>query len=481
MFRTLAFRFAGTYALIFTLFVSLILGVVYIVATQEIRGISEREIQYDMQALRSAYDKGGISELSFVIGEHAEGAPGDDFYLLAENGRMIAGNIPEEVWHEGWQEMRLPHSIVQGDQDLKDAAAMNSDDEVRLFSFGETMGPYQVLAGRNSHILHETQEIVLFCLLVGSVAIAIGALVTGFALSREPAARVNAILALTRQVTSGRFDGRLPVRRRGDEIDRLAEHINVMLARIERLMDSLRQVSTDIAHDLRTPLARLRQRLDRLQAHPPTPAEFDAAMDDAIAEADGIIETFNALLRIAQVEAGARRERFRMTDLSALTARICDIYADVAADAGHALSLHMDDALQVAGDPDLLTQMMANLIENAINHAPPPARIAVTLRGRVDGSVLWRIEDDGPGIPQAERSNVFRRLYRLNSSRSTPGNGLGLSMVAAIAELHRATVRLDDAAPGLRVSLRFTQPVDEDGGAGGNPGAVDDGNIGKAD
>ena len=480
MFRTLAFRFAGTYALIFTLFVSLILGIVYIVATQEIRGISEREIQYDMQALRSAYNTGGISQLSFAISEHAEGAPGDDFYLLAENGRIIAGNIPAEVWHEGWQEMRLPHAIVQVDQDLKDAAAMNSDDEVRLFSFGETMGPYQVLAGRNSHILHETQEIVLFCLLVGSIAIAIGALVTGFALSREPAARVNAILALTRQVTSGRFDGRLPVKPRGDEIDRLAEHINVMVARIERLMDSLRQVSTDIAHDLRTPLARLRQRLDRLQSHPPTAAEFDAAMDDAIAEADGIIETFNALLRIAQVEAGVRRERFRTTDLSALTARICDIYGAVAADAGHMLTLDMDDALQVAGDPDLLTQMMANLIENAINHAPAPARIAVTVQGQADGSVLWRIQDDGPGIPEAEHKNVFRRLYRLNSSRSTPGNGLGLSMVAAIADLHRATVRLDDAAPGLRVSLRFAGLVDKDGGAGRNPVTVDDGNVGKA-
>ena len=180
------------------------------------------------------------------------------------------------------------------------------------------------------------------------------------------------------------------------------------------------------------------------------------------------------------MEAGVRRERFRSTDLSALTARICDIYADVAADAGHTLTFDTDSALQVSGDPDLLTQMMANLIENAINHAPAPARIAVTLRGLADGSVLWRIEDDGPGIPEAERGNVFRRLYRLNSSRSTPGNGLGLSMVAAIADLHRATVRLDDAAPGLRVSLCFDGLVDEDGGAGRNPLAVDDGNIGKA-
>ncbi len=478
MLRTIAFRFAGTYALIFSLLVAAILGITYVIATAEIENISRQEILYDMAALRSAFTEGGLAELAHAVHERSEGAPGDNFYLLAQGERFLGGNIPVSVWQDGWQEMRLPAEVVDGDQNLKDAAGMNSDNEVRLFSLGEEMGPYRVMAGRNSHILHETKEIVLGFLLAGSLAIAFAALATGYALSRAPARRLERILDLTRLVTSGALDRRLPLSARGDEIDRLSAHINAMLDRIERLMQSLRQVSTDIAHDLRTPLARLRQRLEGLREGPIAPDALDAALDQALVEADTIIDTFNALLRIAQVEAGARRARFRSVSLSALSERLIDLYREVAVDAGHRVDERIEPGIIVEGDPDLLTQLLANLIENAITHMPPPGHIALTLtRDGAEGLLV--IADSGPGIPEPEHAMVFRRLYRLDRSRSTPGSGLGLAMVAAIAELHDATIRLGDAGPGLIISIRF--PIVEAHTAGGRiADAVDHGDLGEA-
>ncbi|ALN75297.1 hypothetical protein M673_21415 (plasmid) [Aureimonas sp. AU20] len=460
VFRTISFRLAASYAVLFVVSVAAIMGAAYAFATSEIRGISEREILHDMAAFRSAYREGGGRELSLAVRERSEGAPGDSFYLLLdENGDFLSGNIPAELWREGWFEGRMGDAVVRQSQDLMDAAAMNTDGEVRLFSHGERLGNFRLLTGRNSHVLHETQEIMLGCLLLGCLAITIVALCGGYLITRGPVRRVNAIAGLTHQVVSGRLAVRLPITANGDEIDRLSSDINGMLARIEALMESLRQVSTDIAHDLRTPIARLRQRLDLLSRRPPEDrAEFTSGIEGAIEEADTIIETFNALLRIAQVEGGARRARFRTLDLAEVAERVCDIYRDVAQDAGHRLEAEIEDQAFIEGDADLLTQLLVNLVENAINHVPEPGLIVVSLR-RAEGEALLCVGDNGPGVPEAERERIFRRLYRLDRSRSTPGTGLGLAMVAAIAELHGASVTASDNAPGLALQVAFPLSV----------------------
>lgn len=455
--RTISFRLAAAYAILFVLSVSAIMGVAYAIATDEIRGISEREIHHDIAAFQAAFREGGAAELRASVHERSEGAPGDSFFLLLDpGGRVLAGNIPAALWRPGWFEGRMDDDLVRQSQDLMDAAATNSDNEVRLFSDGETLGTLRVLAGRNSHVLHETQEIMLGCLLFGCVAITLVAFLGGYLITRGPVRRVNAIAGVTQQVVRGRFDLRLPITARRDEIDHLSSDVNRMLAHIQTLLDSLRQVSTDIAHDLRTPIARLRQRLDVLGRHPPSePAAVTHQIDAAIEEADTIIETFNALLRITQVEAGARRARFQTVDLRAVVERVHDIYRDVALDAGHRLEHPVaPSAMPVGGDADLLTQLLVNLVENAINHVPPPGTITVTLHdtGR---TVVLCVADDGPGVPEGERERIFRRLYRLDRSRSTPGTGLGLALVWAIAGLHDARIEARDNAPGLAMRLEF--------------------------
>ena len=362
------------------------------------------------------------------------------------------------MWKAGIADRRLGDGDVEASADLKLAASQNPDNEVRLLSLGETMGGYSVLSGRNAHILDETQEIILSALLWGCLATTLMALVGGYIVSIGPSRRVDEIAATTRQIVSGRLDLRLPVSGRRDELDRLAGDINGMLAKIEVLMSSLKQVSTDIAHDLRTPLARLRQRLESVRRQPRESADYEAAIDGAIEETDATIETFNALLRISQIEAGARKARFAPIDLSVLLEKLADVYTEVAADEGHRFDCAITPAIHVFGDGELLTQMVANLVENAINHCREPALIALSL-GREGPSAVLAIADNGPGIPADEREKVFRRLYRLDRSRATPGSGLGLSMVAAIAELHGAGIQALDNDPGLIMRITFPIPM----------------------
>jgi signal transduction histidine kinase len=230
-----------------------------------------------------------------------------------------------------------------------------------------------------------------------------------------------------------------------------------MLDRIQMLMDGLRQVSNDIAHDLRTPLTRLRQRLELARAKATTVADYQAAVDQALAETDEILDTFGALLRIAQIEAGTRRSAFTEVDLSGVLQTIVETYAAVAEDHQHGLASRIAEGVTVQGDRQLLTQMIANLVENALRHTPTGTRIEIEL-AEPSSAPVCVIRDNGPGIPEPERQKVFRRFYRLDSSRATPGSGLGLSLVAAVAELHRIAIEVGDNRPGLQVTLRFPPP-----------------------
>jgi len=256
---------------------------------------------------------------------------------------------------------------------------------------------------------------------------------------------------------AGDLSRRVPTRGSGDDFDQLSASLNEMLDRIQTLMEGLRQVSNDIAHDLRTPLTRLRQRLEAARLKARTVDDYAGAVDSTLADTDQILRTFGAMLRIAQIEAGTARSRFTTVDLSGVLRAIVDLYAAFAEDQQQALTGKIADGVSVHGDRELLTQMLVNLVENALRHSPAGTLVQVGLE-RQANAVLCSIADNGPGIPKEEYDKVFRRFYRLDASRATPGSGLGLSLVAAIAELHGVAISLGDNQPGLRVELRFKPP-----------------------
>jgi signal transduction histidine kinase len=275
----------------------------------------------------------------------------------------------------------------------------------------------------------------------------------GLVVSAGVLRRVDAINRICLKIMEGDLSQRLPGRGTDDEFDRLAGIVNAMLDRIEALLEGLRQVSTDIAHDLRTPLGRLRQQLEGALLRSGTAAEYERSTERAIIEADRLLGIFNSLLRIAQVEAGNRRRGFAEVDLGALVGTVADVFQASAEEQGRALRCRVEPGISITGDADLLSQLVANLIENALHHTPAGAGIDIGLSRRRDGRVELVVADRGPGIPAEERERVFRRFYRLEQSRHTPGNGLGLSLVAATAQLHRGEVLLDDNHPGLRVTV----------------------------
>jgi signal transduction histidine kinase len=253
----------------------------------------------------------------------------------------------------------------------------------------------------------------------------------------------------------GNLSERIPTRAAGDEIDQLATNLNDMMDRLQDLMEGLRQVSNDIAHDLRTPLSRLRQRLEAARLEARSVEDYERAVDQALQDADTALATFSALLRIAQVEAGMRHGSFAELDLSGLIEHLVMTYAPVAEEFGKRLSSSIAPRIRIRGDRELLAQMLVNLIENALRHTPGGSALSVTLHDNGEGP-LAVVTDDGPGVPRAEREKIFRRFYRLQTSRTTPGSGLGLALVAAVAELHQIRIRLADNRPGLKVMLQFT-------------------------
>jgi signal transduction histidine kinase len=276
----------------------------------------------------------------------------------------------------------------------------------------------------------------------------------GAFLSLSYVKRIDAITQTSREIVGGNLSRRIGIRGTNDELDRLSSNLNDMFERIEVLMESLKQVSADIAHDLRTPLSHLRQRLEAARAMPMTEGAFEGAIDHAILQVDDILATFAALIRIAQIESGSRRAAFAEQDLSKIFTHVASAYASVMAERGQTLAMNIAEGIGFVGDRSLLVQMLSNLLENAVQHAPNAARIDISL-SEVGSDIVGIVGDSGPGIPEAEHQNVLKRFYRLDRSRSTPGNGLGLALVAAVAELHDIAITFSDNEPGLRVTLKF--------------------------
>ena len=410
------------YAGLFVVSVTILFGVVFLSAAQTMSRQIDRTVDDELAEVQAAAGPGGLAALQRAVTEFAGRSPGLRYSLADASGRVLAGNLPP------------PGEERRGALRGRSVAVPGG----RLF------------VGASDHELREMKEAVARAFLLSLAVTVALALAGGAVMSLGVLRRVEAIGRASRDIMAGDLARRLPLRGTADEFDQLATGLNAMLDRIQALMAGLQQVSSDIAHDLRTPLTRMRQRLELARRRAGTVEALHAALDGSIGDVDAILSTFAALLRIAQVEAGTRRAGFAGVDLAALLEGLVETYQPVAEERGQALRGTAEGPLAVQGDRELLVQMFANLIENAIRHAPPGAQIAVAY-GK-NGVV---VADDGPGIPVAQRGHVMARFARLEASRTTAGDGLGLSLVAAVAQLHGATVALEDNAPGLRVAVRF--------------------------
>jgi signal transduction histidine kinase len=441
-------RLAAAFAILFAVTVVALVGLLYITLVSELDGSIRQHVEEISDTLQAIDRQQGFVDLTAVVTEEAESVRDFDsiFLLRADDGSVKAGNVQNVALFEGWGELDrawLPMVASKG----------NPDD--RFFAKWTKVSQGHLLVGGSDREIREVRRILLHGLGWGLSATMLLAAGSAFYLARRAQQKIDVFATTLSKVSRGQIGERVPVTASHDDLDHVATQINATLAHLQKLIESVNQASSDIAHDLKKPIGRLRRRLEIALRSDDTNA-FRRQVEEALEELDSIVETFEALLRITQLEAGARRARFGTLDLGSVIADVADIYEPVVEEAGDRLvsRVTMVQGIKVTGDRELLTQLFANLIENAVRHSSVGTRIDVALERRGDRHVAT-IADTGPGIPIHERENVFRRLYRLERERSTPGSGLGLSLVAAIAELHGATVTLLDNAPGLRVEVSF--------------------------
>lgn len=441
--RTTSFRLTALYTAVFGASVAVILGILYW-ATE---GYTERQFDSTLATvvtqLTEDYPNDPPQEIASDIEQSlAQDPAGPGYYLFQDpGGRRLAGNLPAMTPLAGPMDLTIPGGGKEGG-------------ERRLRGAGKLLvdGSFVLVAADRAPI-DDLQALWLRGLGWSLLATAVLGVGGGLVVSAGVLRRVDAINRICLKIMEGDLSQRLPGRGTDDEFDRLTGIVNAMLDRIEALLEGLRQVSTDIAHDLRTPLGRLRQQLEGALLRAGTAADYERSTERAIAEADRLLAIFNALLRIAQVEAGSRRRGFIPVDLGALVGTVAEVFQATAEEQGRTIRCRIEPGVTITGDADLLSQAVANLIENALRHTPARTGIEIGLSRRPDGRAELVVADHGPGIPAAERERVFRRFYRLEQSRHTPGNGLGLSLVAATAQLHRGEVSLADNRPGLRVTV----------------------------
>lgn len=444
LFRVASFRFAAFYVGVFVVSAVVLGGAVFLAARAALRQQLAARIETEAAFLGAEFQASGLPPLVALVRTRGSGASALDYLLQGSDGSHLAGEIPAQAGlRPGWATLAI-------DQDTGDDDERPERERVLVTALGD--GTLLAVGGDLAQL--DRLEDAMVTAFVGTVglmaALGIGG---GVLLSRTFLRRVDAISRTAEAIIGGDLSRRVPTRGTGDDLDRLASTLNHMLDRIGALMESLRQVSSDVAHDLRTPLSRLFHRLEEARTHARSIADYEEAVDAAVAETQGLLDTFAALLRIAQVEGGATQDNFGAVDLSALVENVADAYRPDAEASGHRLVAEGGGRVIVRGDGELLTQAVANLIENALRHTPPPTRITV----RVDGGTrpTLTVEDDGPGAAAADLPRLSDRFYRGERSRTTTGNGLGLTLVAAVAAMHDAGFSLENAHPGLRVALRF--------------------------
>ena len=451
LYRSAGFRFGAIYALLLALSATALAIFLWWATAGLLDRQTEAAINADAQGLAEHWAEGGLPALVVTIEDRlAQNIDDDAIYLLVDpNMKRIAGNLvnwPPSVTETGtWYGLPVMR------------AGMKSLADVQRY---ELPGGFHLLIGRDVQVRAQLRTLLTDALLWAVVVVLLmataGALVVR-SLFRRTLANVSATAAA---IAGGDFAQRVKLTGRGDEFDQVAEVINDMLDRIGRLMDGVKQVSNAIAHDLRTPITRARTRLEDAALHAETPADLRAAIERATQDLDGIVAVFQALLRIAEIEAGSRRSSFARLDLAPLLSEVAELYGAVAEERGIVLTLQAPEAVPAYGDKEMIQQAIANLVDNAVKFSPEGK--AVELTAAIASMVLISVGDHGPGIDLDERPQATDRFYRGESARSTPGSGLGLSLVLAVAHLHGGELRLEDNRPGLRAILTLPLPEDED-------------------
>ena len=449
---TSTFRLALLYAVLFGASVMVLLGLFYWSADRALERQTSMAIDSEIQALQERWRSAGLGGLTEAIAERASHPRlGDMLYLLVTpDGQAVAGNMtawPQRVRREnGWLLFDIERRWKTGEVERSQARA-------RSFQLPEGI---LLLVGRDNRERLTLRRLMIEALawsLAATVALGIGG---GLLLSRRVLGRIDAIARVAEEIRSGAVSARVSLTGSGDEFDRLAETLNRMLDEIERLVASIRSVTVNIAHDLKSPLARLRGRLEMASRAAPPSGDRQAAIEEAIEEADGLIATFNALLSIAEAQSGRSAAEMAALDLAALVEDSADLYEPLADERGLRLETEVRPGAQVPANRQLLFQALANLVDNALKYSPSGGTVRIWAGPGPEGPEIG-VADRGPGIPDGERARVREPFVRLDQSRGTPGSGLGLSLVDAIARLHGAELRLEDNGPGLKARLIFSR------------------------
>ena len=451
--RTSTFRLAIFYFGLFALSSFAVLALIYwqtvVYADQQ----TGETIEAEITGLSEQYRDLGLAGLVQVIEERSNPERGSSMlYLLTDpNGRPIAGNLSNwpdaHIDPDGWMRFRL--GAVGGNA---------KDRHIAQATSFLLPGGFQLLVGRDLAERQQYRTRVIAALAWSAILMLALGLIGGVIASRTALRRIETINRAAAGIIAGDISRRIPVGKSGDEFDRLAGNLNAMLDRIEHLMGGIREVTDNIAHDLRSPLGRLRNRIETALHAPPSADTYVDALQQSIEDADQLLATFTALLDIAEVESGAPRAAMEAIDLTALVVGLTELYEPAAEEAGLMLSQNIGSTpILIRGNRQLLSQALSNLIENAIKYTPTGGSASVALTANSNTASVT-IADSGPGIPLQARERVFERFFRLEASRTTPGNGLGLSLVKAAIHLHKGEIRLDSAygdatAPGLKITI----------------------------
>jgi signal transduction histidine kinase len=453
LFRATAFKLTLVYLAVFALFTIFVLAYF---AWNTRRLVTEQiteAVDSEIKGLTEQYAQGGLRRLVFAIDARAS-RPGSNLYLLTTMaGEGLAGNVGSltagVLERSGWVETAY-RRLDDLDQNQHHA----------LVQVAQLAGGFRLLVGRDLDERDRMQDVVITAGQWSLAIVVVLGLSGGLFVMRRVLKRVDAMTATTQTIMHGDLSGRLPIAGTGDELDRLADNLNTMLERIEALMRGFKEVSDNIAHDLKTPLTRLRNRCEEALRTAEDESQYREALESTIDESDALISTFNALLMIARAESGQAGDNMAEFDSAEVARGVGELYEPLADEKGLALKVDAPDVAPVCGNRELVSQALANLVDNAIKYARPDLTAAngaqpeIVIRAAGEGDMIClSVSDAGPGIPAADRARAVERFVRLERSRSQPGSGLGLSLVQAVAHLHGGELKLEDNNPGLKTVI----------------------------
>lgn len=460
LWRTTTVRLTAIFVLIFVVFSILLLAVISYQSSIQIQRQQAADIDREIRQIVRIDERQGFRAAIIAV-ERFSRQPGPGIYYIGDpSGQLIVGNVgtlpPEVLMNPGSYTFNYDRQRPN-DPDVPDT------DEAGPPPQGNAMVRSAVLpsglhlvVGRDIYERRGFTAIILQSFLFGVGGIVLLSVIAGLVNSRRVLARIDSINATANKIMSGNMSERIPITKRNDEFDGLATSLNAMLDRIEQLMQGLKEVTDNVAHDLKTPLTRLRNQAESALRESADEEDKRKALETTISESDKLIRTFNALLMIARAEAGAPSGAFADIDVSAIAADVAELYAPVADEEGMQLHSEVAPGIRLRANRELIGQALVNLVDNALKYIRPEegrAGAITVIARQVGGRVLIEVADNGPGIPAEDRARVVERFVRLEQSRTEPGSGLGLSLVAAVARLHKGEFRLEDNNPGVRAVI----------------------------